>query len=133
MKLKWNEPKELPSGKYVKSTYIQDEDVQEFWDIWNDKKEEIKEYGFSIKKYNEKWQLNFWSDDNNTDIINNTCNDLCNKLGFIEKSNNIDINVKKDEILNFLNGLQDEFIENNCPELLDKINKKIKLIFEENN
>lgn len=57
MKLLWNEPKVLPYGKYVICN-IQDDDIEEFWVMWNSKKEEIKENGFPIKKYNDKWQLN---------------------------------------------------------------------------
>ena|ERR1700730_9563474 len=125
MKLKWNEPKELPSGKYVKSTNIQDDDMEEFWEIWNNKKEQIKESGFSIKKYNEKWQLNYWPNNDDLVLINKNCNELCNKFGFIENKN------KKDEILNFLNSLQDEFINNNCIDLFTKINEKIESIFDQ--
>lgn len=123
MKFIWNEPKELPSGKYVKSTNIQDEDMQEFWEIWNNKKEEIKENGFSIKKYNEKWQLNYWPDDNDIEVINNKCYELCKKLGFIENNN------KKNEVLDFLDNLKDDFIKKDCLYLFDKIKEKIEITF----
>lgn len=123
MKFIWNEPKELPSGKYVKSTNIQDEDMQEFWEIWNNKKEEIKENGFSIKKYNEKWQLNYWPDDNDIEVINNKCYKFCEKLGFVENNN------KKNEILDFLDNLKDDFIKKDCLYLFDKIKEKIEINF----
>ena len=123
MKLIWNEAKELPSGKYVKSTNIKDEDMQEFWEIWNNKKEEIKENGFSIKKYNEKWQLNYWTDDNDIEAINNKCQELCKKLGFIENNN------KKNDSLDFLDNLKDDFIKEDCLYLFDKIKEKIEITF----
>lgn len=123
MKLIWNEPKELPSGKYVKSTNIQDEYMQEFWEIWNNKKEEIKENGFSIKKYNEKWQLNYWPDNNDIEAINNKCQELCKELGFIENNN------KKNDILDFLDNLKDDFIKKDCLYLFDKIKEKIEITF----
>lgn len=43
MKLNWNNPKEIANGKYVNPSYTR------FWDLWNNKKDEIKEKGFSIK------------------------------------------------------------------------------------
>lgn len=122
MKLIWNEPKEVQSlGKYVKNAYISDEDIQEFWEIWNNKKEEIKEKGFSLGKYNEKWRLGYWSNDNDIEIINNKCYKLCKQFGFIEDNNN-----KKYEILDFLNNKRDDFIKNKCLDLFNEIKEKIE-------
>lgn len=116
MKLIWNEPKELSSGKYVKNAYINDEEIQNFWEIWNNKKEEIKEKGFSLGKYNEKWRLSYWANDNNIESINKKCNEL----GFLEDNN------KKNEILDFLNDKKDDFIKNECLHLFNEIKEKIE-------
>lgn len=85
MKLNWIHFK-LKNGGYVLNTYIQNEDMQEFFKIWNIKKKEIKENNFSLTKYNEKWQLSYWNKDYNLDIENiySKCNELCKKLGFIK-------------------------------------------------
>lgn len=120
MKLKWNEPKELPSGKYVKNAYINEEEMQDFWDLWNNKKEEIKEKGFSLGKYNEKWRLAYWTDDDNIERINKKCEELCKELGFTESNN------KKYEILDFLNNKKEDFIKNECLDLFNEIFEKIE-------
>lgn len=121
MKLIWNEPKEVQSaGKYVKNAYINDDDMEEFWELWNSKKDEIKEKGFSLGKYNEKWKLAYWTDDNDIEKINKTCYELCKELGFIENNN------KKNEILDFLNNKKDEFIKNKCLNLFNELKEKIE-------
>lgn len=121
MKLIWNEPKEIQSvGKYVKNAYINDDDMEEFWELWNSKKDEIKEKGFSLGKYNEKWRLGYWTDDNDIEKINKTCYELCKELGFIKNNN------KKNEILDFINNKKDEFIKNKCLNLFNEIKEKIE-------
>lgn len=87
MKLEWKYRK-LKSNKHVLNTYIQENDMNKFWKLWNFKKSEIKEKGFSVKKYNKKWQLSYWYEDSNTDIkiIFFTCNKLCKEIGFIENN-----------------------------------------------
>lgn len=84
MKLNWKYFK-LKTNNYVLNTYIQDNDMDKFWKLWNLKKREIKEKGFSIRKYNEKWQLSYWNKNSRSDIeiIRITCNELCKELGFI--------------------------------------------------
>jgi hypothetical protein len=121
MRLIWNEPKEIQSaGKYVKNAYINDDDMEEFWELWNSKKDKIKEKGFSLGKYNEKWRLGYWTDDNDIEKINKTCYELCKELGFIENNN------KKNEILDFINNKKDEFIKNKCLNLFNEIKEKIE-------
>jgi hypothetical protein len=84
MKLNWKYFK-LKTNNYVLNAYIQDNDMDKFWKLWNLKKREIKEKGFSIRKYNEKWQLSYWNKNtsSNIEIIYFTCNKLCKELGFI--------------------------------------------------
>lgn len=123
MKLIWSEPKELSSAKCVKTAIIQEVEMNEFWEIWNDRKEEIKENGFSIKKYNNKWQLSFWCDEKDINI-NKKCYDNCRKFGFVEKDN------RKEDILDFLNNLKDEFENKNCLELFEKIKYKLENTYQ---
>lgn len=86
MKLDFNKHWKLRSGNYVINAYIQDSDINEFWKLWNIKKNEIKEKGFSVKKYKEKWQLSYWTGDNNIERFNYKCRELCKELGFIENN-----------------------------------------------
>lgn len=82
MKLHFDKPLKIKDGKYVMNSYIQENDLKNFWKIWHEKKIEIKKNGFSLNKYNKKWQLSYWTNDINE--INNKCNELCKKIGFIE-------------------------------------------------
>lgn len=96
MKLKWNKPKKVLSGKYVKYAYINEDNIQDFWKIWDNKKEDIKKYGFSIDKYNNKWKLNYWSEYSDISIINKKCKDACGILGFIENKEKINEDIRKE-------------------------------------
>lgn len=100
MKLYWNKPYKLKSGNYVINAYIQDENINEFWKIWNIKKKEIKEKNFSLKKYNQKWQISYWFKDNDIEKVYHKINELCKEFGFIEtKKNNDKLLVLPNEII----------------------------------
>lgn len=68
MKLNWEQSNEIANGKYVK-------------------------YSYKMMKYkiNEKWKLNYWSNNKDIDKINNKCNELCKQIGFVEKKEKEDI------------------------------------------
>lgn len=85
MKLNWKHYKLKNNNKYVLNAYIQDNDIEIFWKLWKLKKMEIKEKGFSIRKYNQKWQLSYCDKSQGSDIekLSFTCNNLCKDLGFI--------------------------------------------------
>lgn len=128
MKFNWSEPKEIISlNKYVKTTIIEEQDIDDFFNIWkSEKNDEIKNSGFSIKKYNEKWQFNYWSNDKNTDDINKECERLCIKYGFFDNKKEV-INEKIEEIINILDNLDDKFEKYNCLDLLNEIKSDILL------
>lgn len=109
MNLYWNKPLKLKSGNYVIFAYIQEEDKNIFWKIWDTKKNEIKEKGFSVKKYNQKWQINYWFKDNDISKNYYKCNELCKELGFIENDiNNRSLNF---DLLNLPNEIIKKIIE----------------------
>lgn len=105
MKLNWKHYKLKNNNKYVLNAYIQDNDIEIFWKLWKLKKMEIKEKGFSIRKYNQKWQLSYCDKSQGSDIekLSFTCNNLCKDLGFI-------INIEDSNFKNKLLSLPNEII-----------------------
>jgi hypothetical protein len=89
MKLDWKHFK-LKTNNYVLNAYIQEDDIDKFWKLWNLEKEKIKKNGFSVKKYNKKWQLTYWNKNpsSNIEIIKFICIELCKELGFIVNKEN---------------------------------------------
>lgn len=103
MKIIWENPKEITSlNKYVKTGIIEEQYVDEFFNIWkSEKNEDIKKSGFSIKKYNNKWQLNYWTNEDDIENINKECEELCKKYGFLDN---------KKEVINKKNPRNNKYI-----------------------
>lgn len=121
MKIIWENPKEITSlNKYVKTGIIEEQYVDEFFNIWkSEKNEDIKNSGFSIKKYNNKWQLNYWTNEDDIENINKECEELCKKYGFLDNKKEV-INKKIQEIINILDKYNNE-------NLLDELKLNIVL------
>lgn len=103
MKIIWENPKEITSlNKYVKTGIIEEQYVDEFFNIWkSEKNEDIKKSGFSIKKYNNKWQLNYCTNEDDIENINKECEELCKKYGFLDN---------KKEVINKKNPRNNKYI-----------------------
>lgn len=57
----WSEP-QIVDTKYGVKKVRKAGIPSSFWDLWKSQKEEIKEAGISVSKYQGEWQISFWED-----------------------------------------------------------------------
>lgn len=57
----WSDPRlvETSRGKRVVMNAPPNED---FWNVWRERKQEVRDAGFGVGKRDEQWQVTFWGD-----------------------------------------------------------------------
>ena len=64
IQLKWGDTRELADGRTVRSAAP----TPEFWEIWRERKSDLKRAGISVGKYQGKWQVSEWTHQDKAEV-----------------------------------------------------------------